>query len=223
MGNLSGMIDKLDKHRLPFDFYQGADVVEISRQLPGKILVSGSQGLYTAGVIVETEAYAGEIDKASHAYGGRRTGRTEIMYQEGGLAYVYLCYGIHALLNVVVNVPGIPHAVLIRGVIPFLGKQIIEARINRKLKFPGDCYGPGKITKQHGITTQFNGENLIEGHHIWLADAAITPEVLEITAGPRVGVDYAEEDSLLPYRFVWDYKAAMERIKKARLFEPGFR
>ncbi|HAH58934.1 MAG: DNA-3-methyladenine glycosylase [Lentimicrobium sp.] len=223
MGSLDGIIDELDKHRLPFDFYQGADVVEVSRQLNGKILVSASQGLYTAGVIVETEAYAGESDKASHAYGGRRTGRTEIMYQEGGHAYVYLCYGIHALLNVVVNVPGVPHAVLIRGVIPFIGKQTIETRLNRKLKFPNDCYGPGKVTKQHGISTRFNGEDLVAGQNVWLADAGVYPGVMEVSAGPRVGVDYAGEDAQLPYRFIWNYMAAMEEIKKARLFQPGFR
>lgn len=223
MGSLDGIIDELDKHRLPFDFYQGADVVEVSRQLNGKILVSASQGLYTAGVIVETEAYAGESDKASHAYGGRRTGRTEIMYQEGGHAYVYLCYGIHALLNVVVNVPGVPHAVLIRGVIPFIGKQTIETRLNRKLKFPNDCYGPGKVTKQHGISTRFNGEDLVAGQTVWLADAGVYPGVMEVSAGPRVGVDYAGEDAQLPYRFIWNYMAAMEEIKKARLFQPGFR
>lgn len=223
MGSLDGIIDELDKHRLPFDFYQGADVVEVSRQLNGKILVSASQGLYTAGVIVETEAYAGESDKASHAYGGRRTGRTEIMYQEGGHAYVYLCYGIHALLNVVVNVPGVPHAVLIRGVIPFIGKQTIEMRLNRKLKFPNDCYGPGKVTKQHGISTRFNGEDLVAGQNVWLADAGVYPGVMEVSAGPRVGVDYAGEDAQLPYRFIWNYMAAMEEIKKARLFQPGFR
>lgn len=223
MGSLDGIIDELDKHRLPFDFYQGADVVEVSRQLNGKILVSASQGLYTAGVIVETEAYAGESDKASHAYGGCRTGRTEIMYQEGGHAYVYLCYGIHALLNVVVNVPGVPHAVLIRGVIPFIGKQTIETRLNRKLKFPNDCYGPGKVTKQHGISTRFNGEDLVAGQNVWLADAGVYPGVMEVSAGPRVGVDYAGEDAQLPYRFIWNYMAAMEEIKKARLFQPGFR
>lgn len=222
MDCLDGMIDRFDRHRLPLEFYQGADVVKISRQLIGKVLVSSAQGVFTAGVIVETEAYAGETDKASHAYGGRRTSRTEIMYQQGGPAYVYLCYGIHALLNVVVNVQGIPHAVLIRGVIPFLGKQTIEARISRKLKFPADCYGPGKITRQHGITTQFNGENLASGHHIWLADVAVAPELSAITAGPRIGIDYAEEDALLPYRFIWDYRVALAKMKKARLFEPGF-
>ncbi|GAB1403967.1 DNA-3-methyladenine glycosylase [Lentimicrobium sp.] len=220
---LNGIIDKLDKHRLTSGFFQQDDVVGISRQLLGKILVSGAQDVYTAGVIVETEAYAGETDKASHAFGGRRTARTEIMYHEGGFAYVYLCYGVHALLNVVVNVPGVPHAILIRGAIPFMGKQTIESRIHRQLKFPADCFGPGKITKQHGITTRFNGEDLAGGHRLWLADVSVAPRPKDIIMGPRVGIDYAEEDALLPYRFVWDHKAAVEEMKKARLFEPGFR
>ena len=222
MDYFDGMIDLLNKQRLPSDLFGGDDVVKISRQLLGKVLVSGVQGIYTAAVIVETEAYAGVIDKASHAYGDRRTARTETMYQPGGLAYVYLCYGIHALLNVVVNIPGVPHAVLIRGAIPFMGKQTIENRLNRALKFPADCYGPGKITKQHGITTQLNGEDLVAGNQLWLAESGLKPVSSEITVGPRIGVDYAQEDASLPYRFVWSFEAAVAKMKKARLFEPGF-
>lgn len=222
MDYFSGMIEKLNKQRLPSDLFVGDDVVKISCQLLGKVLVSSVQGIYTAAVIVETEAYAGVGDKASHAYGDRRTARTEIMYQRGGMAYVYLCYGIHALLNVVVNVPGVPHAVLIRGAVPFMGKQIIETRLNRALKFPVDCYGPGKITRQHGITTKLNGEDLVEGNQLWLAESGLTPASSEILVGPRIGVDYAQEDAALPYRFVWDFDAATDKMKKARLFEPGF-
>src|SRR5689334_6239605 len=106
---------------LPGSFYTRTDVVKIARELLGKVLVTNFDGVHTAGVIVETEAYAGETDKASHAYGGRRTQRTEIMYMHGGAAYVYLCYGIHHLFNVVTNARDTPHAILIRAIEPIEG------------------------------------------------------------------------------------------------------
>src|SRR5262245_49210922 len=99
--------------KLPLSFFEGEDVVQIARDLLGKILATNFDRQFTSGRIVETEAYAGIVDRASHAYGGRRTARTEIMYRGGGTAYVYLCYGIHHLFNIVTNAVDVPHAILI--------------------------------------------------------------------------------------------------------------
>lgn len=116
---------------LPESFYTRTDVVMIAKELLGKTLVTNFGGVATAGMIVETEAYAGVADKASHAYGGRRTTRTEIMYMHGGTAYVYLCYGIHHLFNVVTNVRDVHHAVLIRAIEPLAGIDIMLERRGR--------------------------------------------------------------------------------------------
>ena len=104
--------------KLTLSFYQRSDVVQIAKELLGKILVTRWDGIETSGRIVEVEAYNGIVDKASHAAGGRRTNRNEVMYGEGGVSYVYLCYGIHHLFNVVTNRPGTPHAILIRALNP---------------------------------------------------------------------------------------------------------
>ena len=111
--------------KLQKDFYQREDVLTISRELLGKVLCTQFEGELTSGIIVETEAYAGETDQASHTYGGRRTLRTEVMYAPGGVSYIYLCYGIHHLFNVVTNFEGIPHAILIRAIKPIDGIDIM--------------------------------------------------------------------------------------------------
>ena len=110
------------------NFYRRDDVVQISRELLGKVLCTDLDGELAKATITETEAYAGETDKASHAYGGRRTKRTEPIYAQGGVAYVYLCYGIHHLFNVVTNVAGIPHAILIRAGTALEGQEVILSR-----------------------------------------------------------------------------------------------
>src|SRR5687768_3703218 len=116
--------------KLEQDFYLNPDVTAVARLLIGKVLFTGSGGKITAGIITETEAYNGIADRASHAYGGRRTNRTEIMYCRGGTSYVYLCYGIHSLFNVVTNEEGTPHAVLIRSIFPYEGEKTILKRRN---------------------------------------------------------------------------------------------
>lgn len=182
-------------------FYQRKDVVKIARELLGKILVTRFNGLTTAGRIVETEAYAGATDKASHAFGGRRTARTEIMYAEAGTAYVYLCYGIHHLFNVVTNEKDIPHAVLIRGVEPLVG---IEHMLRRTLKAKADntlSRGPGNVSKALGIHTTHTGLSLLNNTEIYIASDDTTYTASQIIITPRIGVDYAAEDALLPYRF----------------------
>ena len=187
--------------KLSRDFYLRNDVVQVSRELLGKYLFTKLNGTTTAGIITETEAYAGITDRASHAYGGRRTRRTEIMYAEGGTAYVYLCYGIHHLFNVVTNKKDIPHAVLIRAVSPEKGIETIlkrrkQNRLHRKI-----AVGPGTVSQALGIHTGHSGENLL-GSKIWIEDRGITMKEKEVIAGKRVGVDYAGKDALLPYRFI---------------------
>ncbi len=182
------------------DFYDREDVVLIAQELLGKVLVTEIDGQYTSGMIVETEAYAGVIDKASHAYGGRRTKRTEIMYAQAGTAYVYLCYGIHHLFNVVTNKKDIPHAVLIRGLEPIEGIDLmLERRRMTSLK-TNVTAGPGILSKALGIDTSHSGLPL-QRPLIYIEDRGVVMKDDMIVKGTRVGVNYAEEDALLPYRF----------------------
>jgi DNA-3-methyladenine glycosylase len=186
--------------KLSPDFYLREDVVQISQDLLGKYLFTQIGGKTTAGIITETEAYAGITDKASHAYGGKRTARTETMYARGGTAYVYLCYGIHHLFNVVTNMPGIPHAVLIRAVIPAEGIETILRRRNKEKISKTVSAGPGTLAEALGIKKSHSGVDLT-GKTIWIEDRNIRIKPTSIIHSPRVGVDYAGEDAHLPYRF----------------------
>ena len=186
--------------KLPADFYQREDILIISRELLGKVLCTNFHGKLTSGIIVETEAYAGVTDKASHAYGGRRTKRTETMYAKGGSAYVYLCYGIHHLFNIVTNKENIPHAVLIRAIQPQDGIKIMLQRRNKKKEDQSLTAGPGSLTQALGITVKDSG-TLLMGNFIWLEDQNIQINNQDILATPRVGVQYAGEDAQNPWRF----------------------
>lgn len=166
----------------------------------GKVLFTEINGDITGGIIVETEAYSGVRDKASHAYGGRRTDRTEPLYSHGGVSYVYLCYGIHHLFNIVTSVQDEPHAVLIRAIEPFIGKDIMEHRRNMPSSKAAISSGPGSLAKALGIDKSFNKKSLT-GEEIWIEDHGISYSPEEIEAGPRVGVSYAQEDAFLPWRF----------------------
>lgn len=198
--------------KLEKDFYLSEDVVQIARDLLGKYLCTKIEGKLTSGIITETEAYAGEIDKASHAFGNRRTNRTEIMFADGGVSYVYLCYGIHHLFNVVTNYKDTPHAVLIRAIKPVDGIETILKRRNiltkenvkdflskdKKNKIAG---GPGTVSQALGIKTKHTGLDLT-GNVIWIEDRGLKINKKDIIAGPRVGVDYAGEHAKWPYRFI---------------------
>lgn len=197
---------------IPDAFYRGDDVVAISRALLGKVLQTHIDGLRAAVVITETEAYAGVTDRASHAFGGRRTKRTEPMFGPGGKAYVYLCYGIHHLFNVVTNVDGVPHAVLIRAGVVQAGLDVMLERRGKKKADKNLLAGPGSLAKALGITTTHTGAS-VAGDQIRIEDKGIVIQESAITAGPRVGVDYAGEDALLPYRFRAD-AAELEKILK---------
>ena len=183
---------------LPESFYTRKDVVKIARELLGKVLVT-EFGVRTSGIIVETEAYAGETDKASHAYGGRRTTRTEIMYMHGGTVYVYLCYGIHHLFNVVTNVQDVPHAILIRAIEPTEGIDIMLERRGKDKLTPALTAGPGSMSQALGIQTAHTGTSLL-GNSIYIEEG-IRIRNKDIVATTRVGVAYAMDDALRPYRF----------------------
>ncbi|AWK05741.1 DNA-3-methyladenine glycosylase [Flavobacterium crocinum] len=196
------MIENLQKspYKLPFSYYLNPDVLFLAKDLLGKLLYTQIDGKITSGIIVETEAYFGIQDKASHAYGGRRTNRTETMYTNGGVSYVYLCYGIHYLFNIVTSVEGEPHAILIRAIEPFEGKEIMEERRNMSSSKVAISAGPGSAAKALGIDSSFNKKDLT-GDEIWIEDHGIRYDEEEIGATPRVGVAYAQEDALLPWRF----------------------
>ena len=187
--------------KLPREFYTRPNVVEISKDLLGKWLFTNVEGKITAGIITETEAYEGATDKACHAYGNRRTKRTETMFAQGGTSYVYLCYGIHSLFNVVTHEEDKPHAVLIRAIKPAEGiDTILQRRKSNKLR-KDLTVGPGKVTRALGIHYKQHDAIDLLGNQVWIEDRGITVPEKDIIVSQRIGVDYAEEDSLLPYRF----------------------
>lgn len=174
--------------------------MQIAKEMLGKLLITRLDGIETWGRIMETEAYYGVIDHASHAYGGRRTKRTEIMYAPGGVAYVYLCYGIHHLFNVITHNLDSPHAVLVRAVEPVKGIDMMLWRTGKKKADHTLTKGPGNVSKALGIQTGHSGYSLL-GREIFLADDGYVLKKTQIIESPRIGVDYAGEDALLPYRF----------------------
>lgn len=186
--------------KLANEFYQRNDVLEISRELMGKMVVTRWNGKLTSGRIVECEAYAGPKDKASHAFGGRRTNRTEIMYAPGGVAYVYLCYGIHQMLNVVTNVKDVPQAILIRALEPVEGIKEMMRRTSKPVADNTLTRGPGNVCKALGIFTHHTGLSL-RSKELYIVDDGFAYADSEVHRSPRIGVDYAGKDALLPYRF----------------------
>ncbi len=186
--------------KLDTDFYSRKDVVKIAKELLGKIIVTYFDEQLTAVRITETEAYNGVVDKASHAYNNRRTKRTEIMYANGGKAYVYLCYGLHHLFNVVTNTEDVPHAVLIRAAEPVIGINEMLLRTHKKKPDYTLTTGPGNVSKALGIYTHHTGNDL-KSAIFFIAEDGYKIANKNIIATKRVGVDYAAEDALLPYRF----------------------
>lgn len=185
--------------RLDRNFYRRGDVVEIARDLLGKTLVTRIDGRVTAGKIVETEAYSGRNDRACHAHLQRRTRRTRVMFEEGGKAYVYLCYGIHHLFNIVTNREGLADAVLVRALEPVEGVDLMLKRRGMEKLHKRLTAGPGVLSQAMGIHTDHYGLSLVDDH-IWLeSGAGISND--DIHASARIGVDYAGEDALKPWRF----------------------
>lgn len=189
--------------KLSKDFYLQPDVITLAKNLTGKLLVTNIDGQFTSGIITETEAYNGVVDKASHAFGGRRTKRNEHMYHAGGKAYVYICYGIHTLFNVVTNQEDIPHAILIRAIKPVDGIEVMLAR-RKKLHVDKTLSGgPGTVSQALGIKISDSGLNL-SGNKIWIEETGIVPTKTQLRITPRIGVESAGKDALLPYRFLLD-------------------
>ena len=186
--------------KLPRDFYTRPNVVHIAQELLGKYLYTTIDGMLTGGMIVETEAYAGENDRACHAHLNRRTARTKIMYHEGGVAYVYLVYGIYNLFNIITNVAGKADAVLVRAIEPEIGTEEMLLRRNMPTIKPNLTAGPGVLSIALGINRKHYGEDLT-GNTIWLEDKGISIPDESIMTVPRVGIDYAGDDALLPWRF----------------------
>lgn len=189
------------------EFYLREDTLQIARELLGKILVVlTDEGKRVAGMIVEAEAYLGAIDKACHSYNNRRTNRTETMFAIGGTAYVTLIYGMYYQFNAVVGQKGSPHACLIRAVEPLENIEIMrERRLHRSRKpnliMPDKnlTSGPGKLCDAFGIDKSYNNEDLLGGR-IWLEEGKDFADT-DIASGKRIGIDYAEEYAVMPWRF----------------------
>ncbi len=204
--------------KLDHNFYQNTDVVQVAKQLLGKYLVTDFDGSYCSGIITEVEAYRAPDDKACHAYNNRRTKRTEIMFWPGGVAYVYLCYGIHHLFNVVTGDPDMAHAVLIRAVEAQEGLEVMENRRGMSAKRPQLSAGPGVMSKAMGITTNWTGQSLVEaGSPIWIEDRGLVVGEEHIGESTRIGVDYAEECALWPWRFFLKDSKWVSRFKPPKL------
>ncbi|CAN5487234.1 DNA-3-methyladenine glycosylase [soil metagenome] len=186
--------------KLGIDFYKRKNVTAIARELLGKIIVTNFEEGITSARIVETEAYAGVTDKASHAWQGKRTARNEVMYAAGGISYVYICYGMHQMFNVVTNASEIPHAILIRAAEPVAGLDIMLARTGKKTPDNTVTKGPGNMAKALGISKMHSGGDL-SGDAVFIVSDGYMLKEQQIGTSKRIGVDYAGEDASLPYRF----------------------
>lgn len=186
--------------KLQKEFYTGSDTVKIAKALLGKYLCSKIDGVLTEGIICETEAYCGPDDRGCHAYNRRFTDRTKIMYAEGGVVYVYLCYGIHQLFNVVTHSPDEPHAVLIRAIEPVTGIDIMLARTGKKKFSENLAAGPGLVSQCLGFKTIHTGESLLE-KNIWIEDRGLRISKHDIIESPRVGMNFEGPYKLIPWRF----------------------
>ena len=185
-------------NKIPTSYFQSNNVVQLAEDIIGLELFTNINGVLTSGIVTETEAYAGQGDKACHAHMGRFTKRTAVMYEPGGIAYIYLCYGIHHLFNIVTNTKGNADAILIRAVEP---KQGVETMMHRRNKSKLDktlTSGPGNASKALGLSKQHNNIS-VSSDLIWFEKPELkTPDIIKTT---RIGIDYAEEDAFLPWRF----------------------
>jgi DNA-3-methyladenine glycosylase len=186
--------------KLGIQFFERPDVIAIAKELIGKILVTRFNGVNTSGRIVETEAYIGLTDRASHSFGGKRTARNEHMYAGAGTAYVYICYGMHHLFNVVTNVKNVPDAVLVRALEPLEGIPAMLKRTGKKRPDFTLTKGPGNVGKAMGISKAHSGLRL-SGNTVYIMDDRLVFDDKLIGSSPRIGVESAGAAALLPYRF----------------------
>ncbi|MBC8172384.1 MAG: DNA-3-methyladenine glycosylase [Chitinophagales bacterium] len=185
--------------KLKKEFYTRADTVKIGKELLGKVLCSRFQNEITKGIICETEAYCGPTDRGAHSYNGRFTDRTKIMYEEGGVAYVYICYGIHHLFNIITHDKNEPHAILIRAIEPVEGFETILKRTSRKIMDHTIAAGPGLVSQCLGFKKEHTGISLLSDA-IWVEDAKPLPEK-NIVKSARVGMNFEGEYKMIPWRF----------------------
>ena len=186
--------------KLSNSFYQRQNVLNISKELLGKLICTKINGKFTSGIITDVEAYRGTNDKASHAYNNKKTSRTKIMYENGGIAYVYLCYGIHYLFNVITNKKNIADAILIRGIKPISGLETMMNRRNKNTIDKKFTSGPATVTQALGVNLTHNNISL-QKQLIWIEDISKRNPKNNIISTTRIGIDYAGNDALLPYRF----------------------
>jgi len=187
--------------KLPLRFYSRKNVVQIAKELLGKIVLTKLNGEITSGRIVETEAYVAIVDKASHSFGGRRSAKNEHMYSEPATIYVYICYGMHQMLNVVTNKQDVPDAILIRAIEPLEGIDIMLKRRDKAKLDHTLTKGPGNVGKALGISKIHSGLNLLE-EEIFIYEnetTKITGDKIGISK--RIGIESSGDDALLPYRF----------------------
>jgi DNA-3-methyladenine glycosylase len=187
--------------KLDHSFYDRKNVVLIAKELLGKILVTQIDGIRTSGRIVETEAYNGVVDRASHAFGGRRTNRSEHIYGGPGTVYVYFVYGLHYLFNVVTNKKDTPHAILIRALEPLEGVDYMLKRVGKPIADYTLTKGPGNLARALGISKMHTGGSLFS-EEIFIEDDGLRYKKDQIVITHRIGVDYAGTDAQLPYRFI---------------------
>lgn len=200
---------------LPPDFFLRPDVVQVARDLLGQVLVTCFNGQRTAGIITETEAYRAPDDRACHAWGNRLTPRTRVMFESGGRAYIYLCYGIHHMFNVVTGPAGVAQAVLIRAVEPVEGLEWMLQRRGFTRLTPALTTGPGALGQALGLSTAWTGQHFFDPQSpIWIERGAQTPREDAIAAGPRIGVAYAGECAAWPWRFWIQGSAYVKQVKK---------
>ncbi|MBX2957126.1 MAG: DNA-3-methyladenine glycosylase [Cyclobacteriaceae bacterium] len=195
--------------KLEPSFYTRKNVVSVAKSLIGKLLVTTIDGSQTSGIIVETEAYSWR-ERGCHAYGGRKTARNEVMFEEGGRAYVYLCYGVHNLFNVVTNQRGMADAVLVRAIEPVTGLENMYRRRGQVSLYQLTS-GPGKLTRALGIDRTYNGKVLYDDD-VWIEDIGMKINSKHIEAGKRIGIDYAGDDANLPWRFMMKGNRWISRI-----------
>lgn len=195
--------------KLEPSFYTRKNVVSVAKSLIGKLLVTTIDGAQTSGIIVETEAYSWR-ERGCHAYGGRKTARNEVMFEEGGRAYVYLCYGVHNLFNVVTNQRGMADAVLVRAIEPVTGLENMYRRRGQVSLYQLTS-GPGKLTRALGIDRTYNGK-VLYNDDVWIEDIGMKINSKHIEAGKRIGIDYAGDDANLPWRFMLKGNRWVSRI-----------
>ena len=182
--------------KLDHSFYDRKNVVLIAKELLGKILVTQFDGIRTSGRIVETEAYNGVVDRASHAFGGRRTNRSEHIYGGPGTVYVYFVYGLHYLFNVVTNKKDTPHAILIRALEPMEGIDYMLKRVGKPIADYTLTKGPGNLARAMGISKIHTGGNLFS-EEIFIEDDGLRYKKDQIVITHRIGVDYAGTDAAI--------------------------